>query len=203
LLVADYAYTEDWFSHVEPVWGEILYRFPPTRLLEIGSYEGRSACFLIERLAVNRPIELHCVDTWEGGIEHDRGAMSSVEARFDSNIAIARQRVRCSVNFFKHKARSSDALARLLANGARERFDLIYVDGSHQAPDVLTDAVLAFQLLKVGGVLIFDDYVWSMEDDDFYQMPKPAIDAFVNIHRRKLKLLQKPLYQLYLEKTAS
>ena len=37
-------------------------------------------------------------------------------------------------------------------------FDLIYIDASHYAPDVLSDAVLAFKLLKPGGILIFDDY---------------------------------------------
>ena len=204
-MTEDYEFSEDWFSHVEPCWGEILYEFRPRRLLEIGSYEGRSACFLIDQLARVAVIELHCIDSWAGGVEHDKSAMGAVEARFDSNIAKAREKATHEVRFRKHKAMSSDALARLLTRGAREHFDLIYIDGSHQAPDVLADAVLAFQLLKVGGVMIFDDYVWAFGEpgeEDFFHMPKPAIDAFVNIYRRKLSLIQKPLYQLYLRKTA-
>ena len=201
-----YEFTEDWFSHVVPVWEQLFYSYEPSRILEIGSYEGRSTCFIIQSLASARDMEIHCIDTWEGGVEHDRSAMSAVERRFDSNLARVRANTRHQVDFHKHKGLSSDVLARLIANGSREHFDLIYVDGSHQAPDVLVDAVLSFQLLKVGGLLVFDDYVWSMGEQweqDFYQMPKPAIDAFVNIFRRKLTLLQYPLYQLYLQKAAA
>ena len=206
LVAQGFDFTEDWFSHVVPVWDQILFTHAPSRLLEIGSYEGRSTCYLIEYLTAARSIELHCVDTWQGGVEHDRSGMVAVEQRFDKNVARARAAAPRRVELHKHKGLSSDVLARLLASGLREHFDLIYVDGSHQAPDVLLDAVLSFQLLKVGGVLIFDDYVWAMGEpgeQDYYQMPKPAIDAFVNVHQRKLKALQYPLYQVYFEKTAA
>ncbi|MCR5880051.1 hypothetical protein [Phenylobacterium sp. J367] len=71
---------------------------------------------------------------------------------------------------------------------------------------MLTDAVLAFKLLKVGGLLIFDDYLWKHEkngQEDFYNMPKPAIDAFVTLYQRKLTVFGAPLYQLYVRKTAA
>jgi predicted O-methyltransferase YrrM len=42
-----------------------------------------------------------------------------------------------------------------------ESFDIIYIDGSHDAADVLEDAILSWRLLKDGGVLIFDDYLLS------------------------------------------
>lgn len=202
----NYKFTTDWFSRFAPVWTELLKRFPPSRILEIGSYEGRAACFLIQTCAADRQIELHCVDTWEGGVEHDSGAMPEVEQRFDGNVALARAAARHPVDFHKHKSLSSAALVELLAQGRQESFDLIYVDGSHQAPDVLSDAVLSFMLLKPGGVLIFDDYLWSMDGagkQDFYQLPKPAIDAFVNIYQRKLTVVGAPLYQLYVRKLAS
>ena len=32
----------------------------------------------------------------------------------------------------------------------------MYIDGSHAARDVISDAVLAWALLRPGGVLIFD-----------------------------------------------
>ncbi len=40
-------------------------------------------------------------------------------------------------------------------------FDVVYVDASHMAGDVLSDAVLAWKLLAPGGIMIFDDYAWS------------------------------------------
>lgn len=33
---------------------------------------------------------------------------------------------------------------------------VVYIDGSHWAKDVLTDAVMAWRLLKEGGVMILD-----------------------------------------------
>jgi len=39
-----------------------------------------------------RHIEILCVDTWEGGIEHDKKTMPEVERRFDHNVAIAKKR---------------------------------------------------------------------------------------------------------------
>jgi predicted O-methyltransferase YrrM len=201
-----FEFTTDWFSRFAPVWRQLLERHKPRKLMEIGSYEGRAACFLIETCAAEAPIELHCVDTWAGGVEHDTGAMPQVEGRFDRNIAAARERAAHPVDFHKHKSLSAPALVRLLAEGQAESFDLVYVDGSHQAPDVLADAVLAFMLLKVGGLIVFDDYLWALEPSgrqDFYNMPKPAIDAFVNIHQRKLAVIGAPLYQLYARKTAA
>jgi predicted O-methyltransferase YrrM len=202
----DFEFTTDWITRFAGVWKQLLDRFPPTRILEIGAYEGRTTAFLIEHCGAERDIELHCVDSWAGGVEHDRDAMPMVEARFDRNVALARARAPRTVDFHKHKAFSGDAMARLLADGRGLSFDLIYVDGSHQAPDVLSDAVLAFMLLKVGGLLIFDDYLWSMDGPDprdHYQMPKPAIDAFVNIYHRKLNVLGAPLYQLYCRKIST
>jgi predicted O-methyltransferase YrrM len=205
-LSEDFEFTTDWFSRFSGVWTQLIARHKPERMLEIGSYEGRAACFLIESCAAERPIELHCVDTWAGGVEHDVGAMPAVEARFERNIDRARAKVPHPVDFHKHKSLSAPALIQLLADGGGERFDLVYVDGSHQACDVLADAVLAFMLLRVGGLLIFDDYLWSMEPQgrqNFFNMPKPAIDAFVNLHQRKLAVIGAPLYQLYARKTAS
>jgi len=201
--VSEYEFTTDWFSRFAPIWKQLVGRFRPSTFLEIGSYEGRSACFLIDECAADRPVELHCVDTWAGGVEHDAPGMGAVERRFDANLALAIDRAAHPVSFHKHKSLSQAALVRLLAQGRGGSFDLVYVDGSHQAPDVLTDAVLGFQLLSAGGLMIFDDYLWSMEPSgkqDFYNMPKPAIDAFLNIFQRKMTVLGAPLYQLYMRK---
>ncbi|HEY8572094.1 class I SAM-dependent methyltransferase [Phenylobacterium sp.] len=200
-----YAFTTDWFSRFAPLWRKILQQYPPSVMLEIGAYEGRTGCFLIDTVATKRPVEMHCVDTWAGGVEHDRAAMGEVERRFDANLAKAVASAAHPVAFHKHKGLSHEVLVRLLADGRGGSFDLIYVDGSHQAPDVLTDAVLAFQLLRVDGLLIFDDYLWFHEahgQQDHYNMPKPAIDAFVNLFQRKLAVIGAPLYQLYTRKTA-
>ncbi len=200
-----YEFTSDWFSHVAPTWTQLLNATGPSRVLEIGSYEGRSTCFLIETIGARRSYDISCVDPWRSGDFHGTD-MEAVERRFDANVALARSVAPNAGSVSKFKGESSDILPRMLASGHRETFDLVYVDGSHEAPDVLVDAVLGFYLCKPGGLLIFDDYLWSPNTETWenpLKTPKPAIDAFVNTFRRQLRIFEKtPLYQLYLQKLA-
>jgi hypothetical protein len=81
------------------------------------------------------------------------------------------------------QGRSQDVLRNL----PRESFDIIYIDGSHMTQDVMIDAVLAYDLLKPGGLMIFDDYaalIWLWPKDI---RPKQAIDAFVAGYRQHLE----------------
>lgn len=206
----DYQFTVDWFSYNIPTWQALVPPLAPRRIIEIGCFEGRATTWLIEQCARVQPIELHCVDTWQGGEEFasvnaDGRLLSAAEARFDHNVAAAIARAPHEVLYNKHKARSNQALVEILASGEFGGYDLIYIDGSHLASDVLSDAVLAFELLRVGGLMIFDDYLWCMQADgsqDSLFMPKPAIDAFINIFQRKMKVVVgAPLYQLYAHKT--
>jgi predicted O-methyltransferase YrrM len=50
---------------------------------------------------------------------------------------------------------SAFALPQLIAE--QRKYDLIYVDGSHQFEDVLIDFVFCHELLNVGGLILFDD----------------------------------------------
>ena len=75
-------------------------------------------------------------------------------------------------------------------DGYWESFDFIYVDGSHLAMDVLIDGVLAWPLLKPGGVMVFDDYRWkhTREEQDW---PGRAVDAFLQVFGHKCEILEK------------
>lgn len=203
-----YRFTNKWFEGAKAVWNELIPQINPTRILEIGSYEGASGCYLIEQLACSKEIELHCVDTWEGGIEHKEGGfveanMSDVETRFHHNLGVAVKGAKHCVQLEVHKGFSDVALAKLLVAGKGGYFDFIYVDGSHQAPDVLFDAILSFKLLRNNGVIAFDDYLWQEKlpyGVDPIRCPKPAIDAFTNIYCRKVRVISAPLNKLYVQK---
>jgi predicted O-methyltransferase YrrM len=205
-----YDFTNSWFEQTSKfVWDQVISHIDPTRILEIGSYEGASTCYLIEKLAISKGIELHCVDTWEGGIEHkigkDKVDMIGVEKKFNANTKLAMSKVDNPVQLVIHKEFSDTALSKMIAEGKKGYFDFIYIDGSHQAPDVLCDAILSFRLLKKNGVLAFDDYLWQEKlpyGIDPIRCPKPAIDAFTNIYCRKIKILRTPITQLYIRKVA-
>ncbi len=201
----EYQFQEDWFNHNAPSLTAIINFIKPTKLLEVGSFEGRSTVFFIENSLKHHPqIELHCIDTWEGALEHiGKYNMKTVEQHFDHNIAIA---LNCfdGVSMVKHKGTSHQKMIELLAKGYENYFDFIYIDGSHEAPDVLFDALLAHRLVRVGGVIAFDDYLWSPKaatEDDHYLLVKPAVDHYVNTYQQKISVLQNlPIYQLYIQK---
>jgi predicted O-methyltransferase YrrM len=204
--MAELTFSNRWFQTHVPIWKRLISELKPRKILEIGSYEGQSACWLIDNCANERPLYLHCVDTWAGGIEHQQeegkyfANMSFVEERFRQNISISRDRAAHPVALSIHKDFSHRALARLLAKGHENSFDLVYIDGSHQAADVLSDAVMSFHLTKNDGLLIFDDYLWHAEsavEKDHFTMPKPAIDSFVNTFHRRLQVIPALSLQLY------
>ena len=199
-------FTNKWFDiNAKGIWDQLLPQIKPKKILEIGSFEGRSLCHIIVNNNWCDNIELHCIDTWEGGIEHQSRDLnlSDVEKRFDKNISIATHSSSIGASVHKHKGTSISKLASLIADEGAGTFDFIYVDGSHQAPDVISDAILGFNLLKVGGVIGFDDYLWSEAlpyGKDPLRMPKFAIDSFINIYIRKLDFIKTGNQQLYVQK---
>lgn len=201
-----YRFSQDWFSNHIPAWEKVLSRIRPLRLIEIGCFEGRATTYMIQRCSEFGPITLCCIDTWSGSVDLSPAQMVGVEDRFDNNVALAISNVGAKVNFRKLKQPSSSALVQLLSTGEK-RYDLIYIDGSHTAPDVLLDAVLAFRLLRIGGIMIMDDYLWTMEPQrsvDLLNTPKLAIDAFTSIYLRKLRILSDlPNTQCFVEKIAA
>jgi predicted O-methyltransferase YrrM len=202
-LPSPYIFTNNWFSIARPVWEALIPQIKPTKILEIGSYEGNATCFLIETLGREHNIEIHCVDTWEGGIEHSGVSMGVVKDNFMHNTSYAVHASTHKVSLVIHNSKSDTALTKLLTDEKWGYFDFIYIDGSHQAPDVLLDALLAFRLLRIGGLLAFDDYLWSEQlpsGIDPLRCPKMAIDTFTTIYARKVRILPAPLYQLYVQK---
>lgn len=203
-----YDFTNTWFEETRGTWEHFLPRLNPRKVLEIGCYEGQSTCFLIDLLAATAPLDLHCVDSWSGGIEHQGAGqwaadMTAVEDRFLTNTEKAVAAAPHPVTLTVHPLYSDRILPRLLAEGHANTFDFIYVDGSHQAADVLFDAVMSFRLLRLGGVLAFDDYLWSEDlpyGKDPLRCPKPAIDAFYMLYMRKLRPLAAPVTQFYVTK---
>ena len=49
--------------------------------------------------------------------------------------------------------------------GNNSKFNLIYIDGSHEYEDVKKDFINALECLQNNGYIIFDDFVWSFYDD--------------------------------------
>lgn len=199
--MSEYKFTTDWFGWAPPVWSQLIKHLPDNKkFLEIGSYEGRSSVWIIEHMMVEGS-KLFCVDTWEGGEEHKamKTDMNPVEDLFHQNISLAQKKFP-GREVFSFKSTSFETLGGMNASESdQESFDFIYIDGSHMAKDVLTDACMAWPLLKPGGFMVFDDYSWKPSGFTTIHRPKIAIDTFTTIFEEELAIAHVG-YQLIVRK---
>ena len=168
-----YTFSHDYFSSHIPIWRQWFAELispAPIRILEIGSWQGGSTLWLLDHVIAPRGGSITCVDTWAGSSEHTFLAPLgiSLEALFDANVA------RSGHGHLVHKCkgRSQDVLPTLTPSS----FDLIYIDGAHEAQAVIQDAIHAHRLLAPGGFLLFDDLAYSFADPD--QNTAVATDFF-------------------------
>ena len=136
-------------------------------MLEIGSYEGRSAVFFLN-LFSNSTIT--CVDTWDGGAEEQKFLNSKIiEKNFDTNLKKYSELNRLK----KFKTTSNDFF-----KNNKDKFDLIYVDGDHSCKQVYIDINNSWKILNKNGFLILDDYLWWFYKD-LKMNPSTAINSFI------------------------
>jgi predicted O-methyltransferase YrrM len=143
-------FTADWFTHNIPNFEKCLVLVPERkRFLEIGAYEGRSTCWLIQHMEDHGTI--YSIDPFPN--------MPETEERFMQNT---REAVKgTSIISVLIKNTSYNALAKLIAQ--KQEFDFVYIDGDHDPATTLTDASMAWGLLRQGGVMLFDDYEYPQE----------------------------------------
>jgi predicted O-methyltransferase YrrM len=170
-----YVFTHDYFSANIVDWTRHFTRdivAAPIACLEIGSWQGGSATWLLDKVVGPRGGSLTCIDTFEGSSEHAAwlgGIGATLEDMFDANIARTGKRHLCR----KLVGRSQAILPQLYD----ERFDFIYIDGAHEAKYVIQDALLCWALLPAGGFLLFDDTHFEFADRP-EQNTQTAIAAF-------------------------
>jgi predicted O-methyltransferase YrrM len=160
---AGYRYTIDWTSVNTTTWLQYLAPLrdrPNARGLEIGCFEGRSTLWFLENVLTHPSATMTCIDVFTDKIEAD----------FDHNVKLSGQGERV----VKRKGYSQDVLRNL----DLESYDFVYIDGCHLASCALTDAVLSWDLLRAGGFIIFDDYLFKINAPPS-ERPKLAIDAFI------------------------
>lgn len=197
-----YEFTTDWFSGHIPNWTRVFDNHvgQSPRILEIGSFEGRSTCWMIERLALKHGGgDIYCIDPWIGNDFRTQTLdMSNAERLFHNNVGLARKHFP-TVTIHQMKEFSVDAMSLLMLEHAKS-FDLVYVDGDHTAKAALSDLVLSHHLCKDGGIIIVDDYLWDYQGS-VLTGPKPGVDAYTTIFADEVyQLPHYPVYQVFLKK---
>jgi tetratricopeptide (TPR) repeat protein/capsular polysaccharide biosynthesis protein len=177
----NYQFTQDWFTHNIPIWQKHLQQFagkPEFQVVEIGSFQGMSACWLLDNILTHPTAKITCIDLY-------------FQEHFKGNIA----KTGVADKVIELEGYSQDLLVTL----ASDFYDISYVDGCHKPTSALQDAILSWRLVKVGGLMIFDDYEFTFPDspeDD----TKIGIDVFLEMFGSQLEVVHKG-YQLIVKKT--
>jgi predicted O-methyltransferase YrrM len=162
-----------WYQRGFHLWKRSFFSSGPKKVLEIGSGAGVSTCVLLDGIFPHPGSEVYCVDPLsEEGEGGDEG--QDLEDLFWKNVERGGHSER--VELFR--GISGAVLAWMIAGeGYWESFDVIRVDGSPLARDVLADACKCFDLLKPGGRMIFGPFFGCGEAH-----PELAVEAFSQIY---------------------
>ena len=157
--------TTDYFSINAYYWKNILKSLPSNfKYLEIGSWEGNSALFILNNFAVKKVV---CVDVWKD--EKFTKIQEQNFKNFKENIEEFSKQVKIcketSDNFFSKET---------------ELYDVIYIDGAHETEQVFKDVKNSWKILNVNGILICDDYFYGNIYNNPNNVPSIAINKFIN-----------------------
>lgn len=164
----------------------------PNTIIEIGVYEGQTTLWLSDTLSEhNDSLKIFAIDPHVGSNDLEGINFGVVKSNFLYNVSVNQNK---NIEYIsKH---SCKGLMDLIQSGVKA--DLIYIDGDHRAAGVLTDLVLAWQVLSVGGVIVCDDATsWKFTDKNGesspHMCPRMAVESFVNCHWDRLKPLDLPV----------
>tara|TARA_B110000977_G_scaffold23505_1_gene28355 strand:+ start:210 stop:911 length:702 start_codon:yes stop_codon:yes gene_type:complete len=146
--------------------------------LEIGAFYGANIISVARTYGAHPESKLYCIDPWIDYKDYPeyKTKQDNIYNTFLRNIENCGQKDKIIIK----RGFSNEEIVKLEDNF----FDIIYIDGNHEPEYVLEDAVLSFRKLKVGGIMIFDDYGWGGPD-----LTKRGIDGFLSGYHKKISLL--------------
>lgn len=125
----------------------------PRRILEVGTFRARTTCAL----------KLNCPDA--AVVSYD---IAEIESPYRSRV-LKQPGVELRLGSF------AEAGPVLLAE---EKYDLIFVDGSHTYDDALADSRIAIQIVSPGGFVVWHDYRRNIPVTHSIRVPE-ALDRLV------------------------
>lgn len=157
-VCATMAFSHDWFSGRLWAWHDFMapYREDSLEILEVGVFEGRSVVFCLEYAKRSKVVAIdHFII--KKGFTSSQGITLEIDSEeaFDRNVSRYGDRVR------KIASPSWSGLSDLIYE--RKQFDIIYVDAAHTSADVLADSLLAWRMLKPGGLFVWDDFMLDVD----------------------------------------
>ena len=180
-----YVLADNWFSIID----KNNYKDIPINYLEIGTFYGANLLSVANSYGFHNDSKLYCIDPWEDYDEYSeyKNKIELVHKSFMNNVEKSGQAHKIIIN----RGYSNNIIPKF-QDGF---FDIIYIDGNHEPDYVLEDAVLSFRKLKVGGMLIFDDYGVGGPD-----LTKKGIDGFLSGYHERITYLGEKITQVFIRK---
>ena len=180
----------DYFSLNSYYWNKIINKnFKEFSYLEIGSWEGASASYILKNFKTKK---VFCVDIWDKFNDEYKQEHSK---RFE-NFRLNMEEFKDRFSFFKN---TSDEF--FLNN--KEMFDIIYIDGWHEAPQVYKDINNSWNTLNINGIIICDDYFYgdiNIKKNFENDLPAKAINKFIFEKKNKLEIICVNNAQIFFKK---
>ena len=144
--------------------------------LEVGCFEGLSSFYVLSEYNY---VNAFFLDIWDLPNPNSKtlsNDFDSIEKAFDENLS--------GFNFIKIKDDSVVSMRKLFKQN--KSFDFIYIDGSHNGEDILSDAIEAFKILKIDGLIFFDDFL--QYDNSRNIQSYEGISKFLSLYSNYLKI---------------
>ena len=165
----------------DEIFNDLIGELRPKYILEIGSWLGSSAIHMGNAIRdAGLDTKIMCVDTWLGSRDSIGGHFSEEKSELMLNgmpnayrhflANIKRKGLQDLV--IPLPQTSSNALRFLSEEGVK--FDMVYIDGSNQYEDIVSDMNLSWNVLANGGVMFGDDYL-----NFSYPQINVAVNSFV------------------------
>jgi len=200
-------YTEDWSKLLLDIVQILAPHTGGTgNIVEVGVFEGRGTNALIqyllrpeydEKLGLPPRYQVYAFDIWENIWDGDLYDHSVAYNHFLLNTVNARKR---GVLF--HIPGPTNQTLPMMQPKLENSVSFAYIDGDHRATPTYMDAVNVWPMLRIGGWMLFDDYLWpKTNSSDPENSPQAGINRFINEYKLKVHIHYQK-YQLLLQKLA-
>jgi SAM-dependent methyltransferase len=175
------------------IFDELITEVKPSHIIEIGTWKGQSAITMAKVLKErNIPGRITCVDTWLGALEFwneckdtpernllQKNGYPQIYYQFLSNV------VHEGLESYILPFPNTSFIASKYFKANNITAELIYVDGSHEYDDVMSDCMSYWDILKPGGILFGDDWTWNSVKaaaEDFVKIKQVSVRVVGDLH---------------------
>ncbi len=162
----------------------------PSSIIEVGCFEGNTTFWLSDVITPHSPnLKIYSIDPHKGSIDMQEDG-ETIHQRFVDNLIANTHK---NVEYIRKN--SDEGLIELYNRNVKA--ELIYIDGDHQSNTVLSDLVLSYKLLPIGGVLLCDDTGdWQYEDKNktkaVQMSPRLAVEMFIACNWQNIRPIVLP-----------